>query len=73
MGYSVSVDKDVCMSAGLCVAYHPEAFQFDAHELSEPTADADRVADDALLDAARNCPTGAIIVRDADGTPVELF
>jgi len=29
--------------------------------------------DDRLVRVARNCPAGAIILRDADGNEVDLF
>lgn len=67
MTYQVEVDKDLCMSSGRCVADHPQAFRFDDDELAETTDTIDQVADDALLEAARECPSEAIQVTDASG------
>jgi ferredoxin len=72
MSYSVSIDKDVCISSGKCVADAPAAFRFDDEELAEPISDHPPLSDAALLDIARNCPSGAITVQDAEGEPLDL-
>ena len=68
MPYTVSVDKEICISSGKCVADAPDAFRFDDDELSEPVSPTPPLADAALLAIARNCPSGAIGVFDEDGT-----
>lgn len=73
MGYTVEVEKDLCMSSGVCIADHPEAFVFDADQISETTPEADQQPDEALVDAARNCPAEAIVVRDDDGKAIDPF
>lgn len=67
MPYTVTVDKDVCISSGKCVADAPEAFRFDDEELSEPISSTPPLSDQRLLEIARNCPSGAIQVFDERG------
>ena len=74
MGYSVSIDREACISSGNCVADSPNAFDFDDDDIAVVKEDgAGELADDRLLRVARNCPAGAIILRDADGNEVDLF
>ncbi len=64
---TVSVDKDVCISSGRCVADLPAAFRFDDEEIAEAVDPRPDVAAEWLLDVARNCPSGAITVSGSDG------
>jgi ferredoxin len=72
MPYTVSIDKDVCISSGKCVADAPTAFRFDDDELAEPISEHPPLSDAALLDIGRNCPSGAITVYDDQGAPLDL-
>lgn len=63
----VSIDKNICMSSGTCVADAPEAFRFDADELAEPTSPSPALSDARLLAVGRSCPSGAIAVVDENG------
>ena len=72
MPYTVSVDKDVCISSGMCVADAPSAFRFDDDELAEPVAPSPDLADERLLEIARNCPSGAIAVADESGAALDV-
>ena len=74
MGYSVSIDREACISSGNCVADSPDVFDFDDDDIAMVKEDGvKQVLDDRLVRVARNCPAGAIIVRDADGNEVDLF
>lgn len=73
MTYWATVDKGVCISSGKCVADAPEAFVFDDDEIAEAVDGHPGLSDDALVELARACPSGAIRVVDADGTEVEVF
>ena len=73
MGYSVSIDRDACISSGNCVADSPAAFDFDDDDIAMVKDGAAELPDDRLLRVARNCLAGAIILRDADGNEVDLF
>jgi ferredoxin len=73
VGYSVSIDRDACISSGNCVADSPGAFDFDDDDIAVVTAGVAEVADDRLLRVARNCPAGAIVLRDPAGSEIDLF
>ena len=71
MAYEVRIDLAECMSSGVCVSNSPSAFGFDDDELAVVLPGAASLGDDALLKAARRCPSGAIALYD-DGEPVDL-
>lgn len=70
MHYSARIDKDLCVSAGKCVADEPAVFAFDADELAEVKADAAVLSNEALVRLARQCPGRAILLTDENGTDV---
>ena len=72
MTYRVTVDADVCISSGKCVADEPEAFRFDDDDIAETVPGAPALPDRRLLDVARNCPSGAIRLFDGD-TEVDVL
>lgn len=63
----VRIDKDRCISSGMCVGDTPDAFTFDDDELAETTPVAATTDLARLLAIARNCPGQAIIVERGDG------
>ncbi|MYI56924.1 MAG: ferredoxin, partial [Acidimicrobiia bacterium] len=67
----VEIDQDECMSVGRCVADFPAGFAFDDDELATVLPTAAGLSAQHLLRAARNCPSRAIMVFDADGNQVE--
>jgi ferredoxin len=73
MGYSVSIDRDSCISSGNCVADSPAAFDFDDDDIAVVQDGAADLPDDRLLRVARNCPAGAIVLRDPAGHEIDLF
>ncbi len=70
MSYRVEVNTDDCMSSGKCVADHPGTFAFDDDELATLRPDGAPLSDEQLLRVARNCPSRAIVLFDADGMEV---
>ena len=72
MSYRASVAKDVCMSSGRCVADAPDAFVFDGDELAEAVPGHPGLSDSALVELARACPSGAIMVHDEQGAEIEV-
>jgi ferredoxin len=66
VAYRIAVDQDACMSSGKCVAEAPELFRFDADEIAEPVPGAPAPSDARILDLARACPAGALVVTDAE-------
>jgi ferredoxin len=73
MRYTARVDSLTCISAGHCVAAAPAAFRFDSRRLGEATRAVDELDPELLLRVARECPSGAITVWDADGNEVDPF
>lgn len=74
MSYRITVDREVCMSSGKCVADAPDLFHFDAEEIAERVPGAPTATDERILDLARACPSGALRVLDAQtGDDVEVF
>ena len=81
----VVVDRNACIGAASCVALAMKTFQLDAEGKAEvinvteknQTGDEssgsvtiNNDAREAVIDAARSCPTNAIQVIDDDGTPI---
>lgn len=69
MPYRIEINVDDCMSSGKCVADYPSAFDFDDEELATLT-DPATLSDEDMVRVARNCPSRALQVFDADGNPV---
>jgi ferredoxin len=69
--YEVEVDQGACLSSGRCVASMGEVFAFDEDELAtvRPGAALDDAS--ALVRVARQCPSGAIVLR-LGGAPADL-
>ena len=59
----VTIDRELCMGAGLCVLYAPGTFAHDAETkavvVERPTDDLD-----AVRTAAGACPTAAITIDE---------
>ncbi len=62
MTWHLNVDKTVCIGSGMCAALAPELFRLD-DDYAEPVAGEIEPAELAL-DAADQCPTLAITVRE---------
>jgi ferredoxin len=66
----VSVDPDICIGAGNCVLWAAATFAVDARGIvclcEGPEAGTDGFG--AILEAARNCPSGAISVTSPAGS-----
>lgn len=64
-GFTVTVDQDLCMGSGYCIAQYPELFGADADGTAMPRSAgalrADQAAEAAA--AAHLCPASAIEVR----------
>ncbi len=73
MGYTVEVDRELCIGAGACVADAPQAFKFDDENIAVPQPGAKDLPDERLLEAARACPATAIRVFDEAGEEVDVF
>lgn len=68
----VKVDENICVSNSVCVSLLPKVFQLkkqDVPTIFAPVAfvvDPTAADNDAIIQAAQMCPTGAIIVEDAE-------
>ncbi len=67
---TVSVDQDICTGAATCVALAVKAFGLNGDNKAILLDTADEETREALIDAARSCPTGAIKVVDEHGKSV---
>ena len=67
----VRVDHDVCVGNAMCVTIATKAFRLDDNRQSE-VADPAAESEEAILEAAENCPVSAIHVEDAE-TGEQLF
>ncbi|ORA58514.1 ferredoxin [Mycobacteroides franklinii] len=65
-GSIVTVDQDLCMGSGYCVAQHPDLFGADADGTAVPllTATLSEAQAQGAAAAARICPADAIEVHD---------
>lgn len=68
--YTITINRALCIGAGSCIAIAPRAYALDneAKAIFLPTIDEE--SDPALLDAAKACPTAAIIICDENGKQV---
>jgi len=68
---NVTVDSEVCVGTQNCVATAPDYFQLDnrgrSQAMKNPVAKED---EDLMLEAARSCPVGAVILKEADGEQI---
>lgn len=59
------VDRDACISCGLCVSVCPEVFEFDDEDISTVLQDpVEAENEDCSREAADGCPTDAIIIEE---------
>ena len=64
------VDRDLCIGAATCVAIAPQTFFLDSDAKAVVLNSADLDSDEVIIDAARGCPTAAIIVEDEKGNRI---
>jgi ferredoxin len=65
-GLPVSVDREMCMGSGVCIAFAPGTFAHDA----DTKAIVLDPAGDPVVDieaAVEGCPTGAIMLANEEG------
>lgn len=68
--WTVYVDRDLCIGAATCVAIAPKTFVLDSQAKAIILNTVDQDDDATILDAARGCPTAAIIITDEKGEKV---
>jgi ferredoxin len=63
---AIAVDRGLCIGSGDCVDTAPDVFQLDGEEKAV-VVDPDGAPLDDVIDAARNCPVGAVFVTGEEG------
>ncbi|MFH1426141.1 MAG: ferredoxin [Candidatus Kerfeldbacteria bacterium] len=69
MGYTVEVIRDACVSAGSCAVIADDTFELDDEGLAvvkKQNGD----SDEEILEAAKSCPTNAVVVKDENGKQI---
>ncbi len=69
-GWTIEVDRDVCIGAAPCTAMAPNTFGLDNEGKATVLSTANEDSTDTILNAARACPVSAIILKDKDGKRV---
>lgn len=69
-GWTVEVDKDVCIGAAPCTAMAAQTFALDDTGKAAILATADADDQETILNAARACPVAAIRIKDATGKQI---
>lgn len=64
-GITASVDRSLCVGSGPCFVIAPAAFALD-DSMKAVVLDCGAESEEALLDAARECPTQAIYLARGD-------
>ena len=62
MGLEIDIDRDACMGSGNCVYTAPGVFELDDDSIAR-VVDPEASPEEAVVTAARQCPTHAITVR----------
>ncbi|MFA6908293.1 MAG: ferredoxin [Patescibacteria group bacterium] len=62
----IEVNRDLCIGAASCIAVAPDLFELD-EENKAIIKNAKGTDDQTIIDAAKSCPTQAIILTDDSG------
>jgi len=68
----IEVDKKTCIGCGTCVVLSPKTFDINGEGYSEVKNTWPEATDEEITNAARSCPTGAIILFDQEGNKINL-
>lgn len=60
---NITIDRDECIGDGACCSDAPETFEMDDEDKAVIKA-GEGDDKETILEAARNCPTDAIIIED---------
>ncbi|MDP3974443.1 MAG: ferredoxin [bacterium] len=69
-GMGVKVDRDLCIGAATCVAVAAKAFDLDTEAKAVILDSVDEETREAIIEAAKACPTAAIIIVDEKGNKI---
>lgn len=65
-GYTIEVDRNLCVTLAVCLGLAPNVFELDA-EGKAVIKDADGADIETLVESAKGCPVNAIIIKDPNG------
>lgn len=65
----IVIDRELCIGAASCVAIAPGVFALDS-ENKAYVVDENGADNETILNAARSCPTKAIILFDENGKQI---
>ncbi len=68
--YTVTIDRDLCIGAATCLALAVKAFNLDSLNKAIILNTAEEETIEAIIDAAKGCPTTAISITDENGQKV---
>lgn len=68
--YRVKVDVDMCIGAATCAAIAIKTFHINQDAKAIILDSAGEDPDESVVDAAKSCPTSAIIIETLDGKRV---
>lgn len=63
----IRVDRDLCIGAATCVAVTVKTFNLDSQAKAIILESADQENEDVIIEAAKACPTTAIIIENDKG------
>lgn len=69
-GWTVEVDRSVCIGAAPCTAMAPNSFTLDGESKAAILEGIDNDDMDTILNAARACPVAAIRIKNEKGEVV---
>jgi len=65
----IVIDRDLCIGVASCVTVDPAVFKLD-NEQKATVIDPNVSEDQEIIDAAKSCPTQAIILYDKNGRQI---
>lgn len=68
--YEIEIDRDLCIGAATCVAIAPHTFNLDEESKAIVLENAGEDSNESVLEAAKSCPTAAILLTSENGDRV---
>lgn len=69
-GFTMKIDRDLCIGAATCIAIAPKAWALDDEAKAIVLDTASDETDETLIEAAKGCPVMAIIITDKNGKQI---
>ena len=68
----IEIDKNACIGCGTCSVLSPKAFDINEEGFSVVKDTWREEDDENLINTARSCPSGAVILFDEEGNKINL-